>query len=212
MRSLKEKHLEAERYGVSVDYWTRLSIREQDLYRTIAPLPQSRYEVDVHLHMMRKYLEDVDQQMKGLGGGLELNPDFQPGHVWTEKQRVRFVESALAGRGAMLLVMNIPNFSAAAGAEGDIPSGCAQCIDGLQRVTTMLDFTENKLEVFGSLKASDLAGTTFDMRRMFYKVRVFEFVHRRELLEYYLAINSGGTVHTDLELDRVRTLLSATKP
>ena len=38
------------------------------------------------------------------------------------------------------------------------------------------------------------------------RFQVFSFQYKKEILDYYLAFNDGGTVHTQEEIDRVRDM------
>ena len=38
-------------------------------------------------------------------------------------------------------------------------------------------------------------------------IRMYDFKYKKDLLRFYLDINSGGTAHTDNELNRVHGLL-----
>jgi hypothetical protein len=66
------------------------------------------------------------------GGDLELNPDFQRHYVWNNLQRSRLIES-------ILLRIPLPMFYFSEDKEGKLT-----VIDGLQRITTINDFMNNK--------------------------------------------------------------------
>src|ERR1700749_4121131 len=58
----------------------------------IPQFPKSGYQVDVP---WRDLPETVRRHVER--DGLDLEPDFQRGHVWTEEQRIRYVEYVLRG-------------------------------------------------------------------------------------------------------------------
>lgn len=60
-------------------------------FNEIPCFPHSGYEVDVSFNQINSWMKDQ------LAAGLDLNPDFQRGHVWTLEQRSRFVEYLLRG-------------------------------------------------------------------------------------------------------------------
>ena len=138
---------------------------------------------------------------------MELDPDYQRGHVWTTEQRVRYVESFIRGRAPNLIMFNCPGWTSGK-QRGDIPEHHFQCIDGLQRLTTLRMFMRDEVQVFNGLTATALSGTPFDPKRLRISVGVYEFATRAELLQFYLDLNAGGTVHPQEELDRVRELLA----
>lgn len=194
--------------GLSDEYWARLSPRDRELYCLVRPMPKSSYEVDVPLDSLPRWLAEQALDCADAGGTLELCPDFQRGHVWSDAQRVAFVEAFLSNRAEAKIRFNAPGYTDR-GAKGDLVASTMQCIDGLQRLTALVDFVEGNSAVFGGLKASDLSGTAFSVKRYSVKVAVHEFANRAELLRFYLDINSGGTVHAEAELERVKGLLKS---
>lgn len=203
------KHLQAY-FGASDRYWESIGDSGRALYALIRPVPKGKYEVDVFLWQLRNYFEGHVKD----GGQLELCPDFQRGHVWTEVQRSRYVEAFIRGAAPTLLQFNCPSYGdPLANTDSDMPRDLMVCVDGLQRFTALTDFVDDKVEVFGGMRCKDFAGSPFDVKRMMVKVRVHGFVIRADLLQFYLDINSGGTVHPEEELERVRELLQrSTQP
>lgn len=141
-----------------------------------------------------------------------LNPDFQRGHVWNDIQQIRYVEYLLRnGQSGRDIYFNHPGWMG--NWKGDMV-----CVDGLQRITAALKFAQNKLAVFGGyflndLKVSELKleSPTDIKRAILHKFRFNIHVHdlqtEAEVIQWYLDFNSGGTPHTQEELDRVRKLL-----
>lgn len=65
-------------------------------------------------------------------GDIDLNPDFQRNLVWDNKQRSRLIES-------ILLRIPLPMFYFSEDKEGKLT-----IVDGLQRISTIRDFMDNK--------------------------------------------------------------------
>jgi len=179
----------------------------QTLHELIRPLPKAKYEVSVGVGSLQRTLEAFDRDY-----GLELNPDFQRGHVWTQTQQTRYVESLLRGAIAttgLTIQFNHPAWDSI-DVQSDDPAmpHRLQCVDGLQRLTAVLAFMNRQIKAFG-MTVDDLVGTDFDVGRMNYRIfiAVHAFTTRKELLRYYLDINDGGTPHTQAEIDRVKQLL-----
>jgi uncharacterized protein with ParB-like and HNH nuclease domain len=151
--------------------------------------------------------ETLDRWKKSYG--LDLDPDFQRGHVWTQAQKVRFIEFLLRGGQVPPLRLNSPVF---AGAKHDKYSDLSEdvvLVDGKQRLTACLEFLQNKIEVFGgyTLDEFDNPRKLLNGAEILYQVNKLQT--RRELLEWYLQINEGQVAHTEEELQRVRALLGA---
>lgn len=197
-------------YGFSDKYWDSLPREHQALYGVIRPMPDAAYTVDWQLGMLEKTLGDIESSMIEAGGVFELNPDFQRGHVWTDAQRTSFVEALIRKSATGRILFNCPGWSRSQSGEGDIQENTFQCIDGLQRLTAVRKFMAGEITVFGGMVASDLKGSPFDPFRMGFRLQIgiYEFTSRAELLQFYLDLNAGGTVHTPQEIERVRGLLA----
>lgn len=173
----------------------------------VRPIDRSRYECDSQWDYLEDHLERFARDY-----GLNLDPDFQRGHVWTPEQRSRFIESCLRGvatSATRVILFNCPHWDNDR-YKGDLPREM-QIMDGLQRLTTVRMFMRGEVSVFGSLRVDDFRKTEFDPKRMLCMLRfaVFTLQTRAELLRHYLAINEGATPHSESELVRVRKLLEA---
>lgn len=197
-------------HGLSAEYWSRLPDAHRELYAIVRPLPAATYEVDVHLARLPVFLDQLKSDVESAGGSFELEPDFQRGHVWTLEQQTRFMESLIRGCAPARILFNCPGWLGAVdGKGGDIALQSLQCIDGLQRLTAMVKFVKGELAVFGGRTASDFDASPFDTARLRIQVAMFEFAQRADLLQFYLDLNAGGTVHSRQELDRVAALRTA---
>ena len=132
---------------------------------------------------------------------VDLNPDFQRGHIWTEEQQIALIEFFLrGGKTGRVLYFNCPTWHT-----GNYAASLV-IVDGKQRLEAIRRFTENEIKVFGSY----LEEFTDGMRmHQTIRLNVNDLQTRAEVLDWYLQINSGGTPHTDEEISRVRELLKA---
>lgn len=78
-------------------------------------------------------------------------------------------------------------------------------VDGLQRLTAFIRFLNNEIPIFGTYYKD------FDDRpRMsngMLKFNVNDLQTRAEVLRWYIEMNSGGVVHSEDEINRVKKLL-----
>lgn len=155
------------------------------------------YQVDVdwvdlkswisHLH--DKNLFDVD-----------LMPDFQRGHVWTANQQSAYVEYKLRGGvGSNILYFNCNGWMHSF-------KGPFVIVDGLQRLSAVIDFLDDKVLAFGYL-FSQFEDQLHYCSGQSFKMNVNNLKTRREVLQWYLEMNSGGTPHKSEELSKVVSLL-----
>lgn len=137
----------------------------------------------------------------GVGCGLELNPDFQRGHVWNDKKRIAWLEYVLrGGRSGRDIFLNHPGWSGTF--KGDFV-----LVDGKQRLEAVRYFMENKIKVFGSLRRE--YQDKFSPIHHTVRVHVNNLQTRAEVLQWYLDLNAGGVVHTTSEIKKVQVLLDA---
>lgn len=177
--------------------------RTERLNEIIQPLKTARYEVDMEwrwfLEHIKKMGEDYD--------GLEMNPDFQRGHVWTPEQQQHYLENVLRGvisTSGFLIQFNCPNWDEDK-YDGDLPRGF-QCIDGLQRINAVQGFIEGTVKPFG-LTVADLDTSAYTIKTRYrFRVAVHNFTRKADLLKHYLDLNAGGTPHSAQEIERVAAM------
>lgn len=173
----------------------------------VRPLADKTYAVDYSWR-------DIDHCLTSFANdyGLNLSPEFQRGHVWTSEQQAHYIENVMRGvivPETMVLQFNCPHWNDT-DYEGDLPREI-QILDGLQRLTAARQYLAGHVRPFGRT-IDEFVGTPFDMRqRHLYRFRVvmYDFRTRADLLQHYLDINTGGTPHSADEIHRVRTLLHA---
>lgn len=173
-------------------------------FRDIPTYTTGSYEVDVSLEFLKDHLDRISEVY-----GLELNPDFQRGEVWEEQSQIKFVEHLLKdGKSSRVIYFNSPVWTGSkSSAECDLED-TVLCVDGLQRITSLLKFLNNELKAFGFYYKE------FEDRIPFYvgiKLNINSLQTRKEVLNWYLDMNEGIMVHSDSELERVRNLLKDIK-
>jgi hypothetical protein len=147
-----------------------------------------------------KYFADEINKMVN-EQGLQLNPDFQRGHVWTEEQQRKYVEFLLrGGKTARVIYLNNPHWNSDESEYKDFV-----CVDGLQRTTAIIAFINNDIKVFDTY-FKDFEDNPRMIQNTI-RININDLQTKKEVLQWYLEFNSGGTVHTDAELNKVRQLL-----
>lgn len=158
-----------------------------------------RYNVDMSMEFLIKQIDMWIEEE-----GLQLNPDFQRGHVWTGDQQVKYIEHVLrGGRSGRNLYFNCPSWlkSNYKGIYRDFV-----CVDGLQRITAIRRFLNNEIAVFGQYY-TEFEGVT-DLVRHGMHVNVNDLQSRKDVLQWYIEMNEGGTPHTKAELARVKRMIA----
>lgn len=136
--------------------------------------------------------------------GVNMNPDYQRGLVWTYEQKSAYVGYILNGGTTLPIIINAIDWG----------TQYSEMVDGKQRVTALCDWLDGIIEASlydgSTVSYAELKQDTLSYRMLGLGVNIvvgFVRMSRREVLEYYLRLNSGGTAHSKDEIDRVRTML-----
>lgn len=137
---------------------------------------------------------------------LQLNPDFQRGHVWTTAQQSAYLEYFLTGgQSGLTIFFNKPSWQA--GGEEPRAYDDFVCVDGLQRLTALRGFVRGEATAFGQRLADFGQGIRQARNSDALVFNINNLQTRAEVLTWYLQMNAGGTPHTTAEISRVQTLL-----
>lgn len=163
-------------------------------FRDIDKFPHSSYRVDVAWTYLESHIErDVRDS------NLDLDPDFQRAHVWNDAQQIAYVEYILrGGTSGKELYFNCPGWPRSSGKP-------YQIVDGKQRLQAVRRFMRGEIPAFGYKIHRYQDEPDMLVARFSWNVASLET--RAEVLRWYINFNSGGSVHTPDELDRVRELL-----
>ena len=163
-------------------------------YSDIPQLTRSgSWECDFDLRGVWRQVEQWQEE-----DGLDINPDFQRAHVWTEAQQIAWLEFFLrGGKTGKVLYFNHTEW-------GRSYKGWSVIVDGKQRLEAIRRFIHNEISVFGSFRDefTDSLRCSHTI-----KLNMNDLPTRADVLQWYLEMNAGGTAHTDAEINRVRRLL-----
>jgi hypothetical protein len=172
-------------------------------YKRMSDVPQFTRDGGYTVTVPWLLLESGLAQL-GEATGLDLDPDFQRGHVWSDDQRVRYVEFVLRGGRSSRLVMFNQSGWQNHGADRGEPT---TLVDGKQRLEAVRMFMRGELEAFGS--SIDEFEDKPSITSHNFTFMVNDLATRKEVLAWYIDLNSGGIAHSTDEIDRVRKLLDA---
>jgi len=165
-------------------------------FSQIKQLPQSNYRTQVPFNDL---LYSLDRYKKIYN--LDLNPEYQRCHVWTEVQQIEYVEHRLMGGNAgQEITLNCPGW------QGNSDPGQMTLVDGKQRIEAVTRFLNNEIKVFGYY-FKDFEDRMDPGLGFYFNIAKLE---GDDILELYLSLNAG-IAHTEQELDRVRGLMSLNK-
>ena len=151
---------------------------------------------------LKYFVQFIDEQIRDFG--LQLKPEFQRGHVWTEDQQIKWIEFFLrGGKTSRIVYLNKPDWN------GSVPEGAYNdfvCVDGLQRITAIQRFINGEIPAFGSYfyEFEDRMSMTDHC----IKVNINDLKSEKEVLQWYVDMNAGGTPHSVEEIERVKKMIS----
>lgn len=166
-------------------------------YLDIKQITIAHYSVDVPWQFLNNWLnKDLPK------GGVDLNPDFQRDYIWTRQQKIDYIEWIMrGGRSGRDIYFNCPGWMHSF-------KGPMVIVDGKQRLNTALEFLDNKIKVYGHYlneyedKDVLLRSITLD-----FKFHINDLDNREDVLQWYIDMNTGGTIHTTKEIENVKKLL-----
>ena len=154
------------------------------------------WETSYDLDNLVEKIERLEREMN-----LEMDPDFQRGHVWKEKQQIKYIEFILkGGTTGKVIYLNHPNWmdSFEVGNVGFV------CVDGLQRYTAIKRFVKNEIKAYDTYFKDFTGYLRLDQD---IRLNINNLKTKKEVLQWYIEMNSGGTPHTIEELEKVKTML-----
>jgi len=182
--------------------------RTKDMGKLINALPICPYSVDVGFD----YVDSIITRYGTYEGGLNMNPDFQRGHVWTEAQQIAYIENFIrggVGDTGRTITFNCSDFQRRRANDSDIVG--FYVIDGLQRLTAVRRFMNDEFKIFheelGGVDKDFFNGTGYRICSLIgLSFNVYNMQYKKDVLDFYLAMNSGGTVHSPEEIERVKKM------
>lgn len=134
---------------------------------------------------------------------VDLDPDFQRAHVWTETKQREYLEYILAGGpSAREIQWNCYGWDRC------LKPGPFLLVDGKQRLTAISKFLNNEIKTYGYYCNEIEDNHRFKMITgpdcLFF---VNNLPNKREVLKWYLQLNRGGVIHTEEEINKVEELL-----
>lgn len=169
--------------------------------------PSAPYTVSHSIRTMVIKIEEMIQV-----DGLDINPDFQRGHVWSESQQIAWIEHYLSGgKSGLTIYINHPGWM-------KNWEGQAVLVDGKQRIEAMRRFIADEFRVFAGKPIYN--GSISNEGYLYSEIGNVNAVHdltlavnnlptKNDVIRWYVGMNSGGSVHTKEEIDRALALMDS---
>jgi hypothetical protein len=185
------------KYNIGYVIWTR--IRK---YRTTEELDKNQSLIednDIRFSYMRRQISSILHSIYG-GSGLDLNPDYQREHVWSEEQKVDLIDSIFKN-------IEIGKFTIIRRKFSEELDNYYEVLDGKQRIQAILDFYECRFKYKG-LTYNDL---NWIDRNHFTNYSVSwaetEPLTDKQKYRYFLKLNKCGVPMSKDQIEKVEKML-----
>jgi len=174
--------------------WWRLE-DEIDIVDRGAPLS---YRDDVRIIYMNSTISGLIHMHYN---GMDYEPEYQRGHVWTMKQRVALIDSIFNN-------IDIGKFAIINRGYDCIDEPYREMLDGKQRLTTLVMFYEDRFEYCGKVY-SRMHGQDqghFEHYQALTAETEGAEMTREQKLRYFLKLNTAGAPQDQEHIDKIKDL------
>lgn len=142
--------------------------------------------------------------------GMDMNPEFQRGHVWSEDQQRKYIEYILRGG-----ISGREIYWNQAGWMNRF-EGTLYLVDGKQRIEAVRRFMRDEIGIFKLDYSAPLGHFRSEYERIMpldaaFNWNINTLKTYKEVLQWYIDLNDGGIAHTSEEIDKVRVLIEQEK-
>lgn len=126
---------------------------------------------------------------------INLDPPYQRGYVWNMSQKISYIEYILrGGTSGRDIYWNCPGWQ-----KVDCSNKEIQIVDGKQRIEAVFGFLDSKIRAFGYLY-KDFEDQLVSACGPDFIFHVNDFQSQIDVVEWYLGMNTGGSIHTEKDL------------
>ena len=162
-------------------------------FNEIKKIPMSHYAINVSWDGIEEHLERYSKKFN-----LDFSPDFQRDFVWTKEQKTQYIEYILKGGfSGKDIFFNQPGWM-------NTFEDKMVIVDGKQRLNAVLEFLQNKVKAFGNFY-SEFEGRIPSHYEFIFHINDLKNI--KDVYQWYIDLNTGGTVHTDDEIKKVNNLM-----
>ena len=179
-------------------------------YADIPKFPHPNYTVNIEFEYIEEWLAEHNKDIIK----LDLDPEFQRGYVWTEEQKVQYMEYVLKGGfSGRDIYFNCPTWHNLTSAKG---FNVLTIIDGKQRLNAVLSFLHNEIKVYGEYYKDWISfGQIYGDKRTDklghdanFIVHIHNIPNEIEVVKWYLGMNTGGSIHTKQDINIAKEYLN----
>lgn len=153
-------------------------------FRDIPKITMAHSQVNIFWKDLKNQLDRYVEEF-----WLDMNPEYQRGYVWTQEQKIKYIEYALKwGKTWKEIFLNCPGWNGGAFWKMEL-------VDGKQRISAVLDFLDNKITAFWHYFNEYRDKTNCDF--LFY---INDLSNPLDIVQWYIDMNTGWSIHTEKDL------------
>lgn len=164
--------------------------------------PHPTYTVNMDFEYIEIWLKEHNEGILK----LDMDPAFQRGYVWSEQQKIDYIEYVMKGGfSGRDIYFNCPTWNNFKNKED---SNVLTIIDGKQRLNAVLSFLHNEIKVYGEYYKDWVSfGEIYkDTRKdklgheANFIVHIHDMKSEEDVVKWYIGMNNGGTAHTPKDI------------
>lgn len=164
-------------------------------FKDIPQFPLASYRVTIPWAYLQSWIDRQNEDSQ-----LEMNPKYQRGHVWTKLQKIAYVEYQLRGGfSGRDIFWNCPTWMSVRHTQEAV-----ELVNGKQRIDAVLDFLNSRIKAFDTHYKNFDGKLVMDPHLTFH---INNLKSRLETVNWYLSMNTGGSIHTKKDLEPAYKLI-----
>ena len=130
--------------------------------------------------------------------GLNMNPPYQRGHVWTDEDKISLIKSVFSN-------VDIGKFVVVHLGYGGKYS--YEILDGKQRLTALMEYYENRFPVMGKYYNELTRSDRYHFKDYIVHFAMIENATAEQKLRYFIMLNTGGVSVSEDHMFKVKRML-----
>ena len=154
---------------------------------------------DIRLYFNNSTIESIIHKYYAFG--VDMEPEYQRDYVWEDKDKEFLIDSIFNN-------IDIGKFVFVRREYTDVDSKMYEILDGKQRLSTIIEFFENKLQYKGKYYNDLSKEDKWTFREHHVAVADVDRCDKASILKYFLMLNRSGKSMDQKHLDNVQNMLN----
>jgi hypothetical protein len=165
-----------------------------------AAIPSMRRNEDIRISYQQRDVRAL-LSMYHTSSGLDLDPNYQRGHVWSDDQKVSLIDSIFRN-------VDIGKFTVIRRPFSEELDCYYEMLDGKQRTQALIEFYQDGFKYRGRYYSELHPFDRYHFKGYNISYAETEPLTRSQKYRYFLILNTAGTPMSEGHLDKVRDMLA----